>query len=189
MYPAMLANIMNSGDLSLLRGFFTEFSIKNCQYIDHFPGSSQINLSWNRSFEGVDAIMKYFQTFWTPDTQSLIPDFSVSIRWAAIKQYLYKEHSEVMCGISYQATKIFSLENVLSLLQNSSFSKKSSSSSVPPALMPDQVTQLFAALMVINIVNLISNPINIKYDGMVLFKLDDQSRICELQFGPETQRR
>lgn len=113
MYPAMLANVMNSGDLSLLSDFLVEFAVKKCRYTDYFPGSEAVNLSWNRSFEGVSAVMQYFASYWTPTAQALIPDFNVKVRWAAVKQFLNKEHSELTCGLTFSATPIFDVEALL----------------------------------------------------------------------------
>lgn len=113
MYPAMLANVMNSGDLSLLSDFLVEFAVKKCRYTDYFPGSDTVNLSWNRSFEGVPAVMKYFASYWTPAAQALIPDFNVKVRWAAVKQFLNKEHSELTCGLTFSATPIFDVDALL----------------------------------------------------------------------------
>lgn len=117
MYPSMLANVMNSGDLSFLSSFLEEFASKRCQFIDYFPGSSDINLSWNRTFVGMPAVMQYFSSFWNSTSQAFIPDFHIKVRWAAIKQFLNQDHSELMCGLSFSATPIYDLSTILATLQ------------------------------------------------------------------------
>lgn len=113
MYPAMLANVMNSGDLSFLASFLSEFTTKRCKFIDHFPGSEEVQFGWNRSFEGVPSIMQYFSSFWNDITQSFIPDFHIKVRWAEVKQFLNQDHSELKCGLTFTGTPIFDLSVLL----------------------------------------------------------------------------
>lgn len=248
-YPGMLANVMNSGSLALLSDFLTEFSTKKCQYIDYFPGSESVNLSWNRSFEGVPAIMQYFASYWTATAQALIPDFHIKVRWASVKQFLNQDHSELMCGLTFTATPIFDLQALIAaaLPKSSSTKRKSSARTSKPSRLPYQHTQtlyltpdmdededdyddrsLYPPLSretgneLVQLAqfafqsmpsssstfsvgqefdsklkqsaqqskfSIFSAPNQeIRYDGMVTFRLDEKSRIRGLEFGPEIQR-
>lgn len=235
LYPSMLVNVMNSGDLSILSGFLGEFTTKQCKFVDYFPGNDTVNLSWHRTFEGVSSIMSYFSSFWTPVTQALIPDFSVKIRWASIKQFLNKDNSELMCGISYTASRLFDLTALLQMdakaakqaphknkslkddkskgknnLAKKSGTKNVHSSSLYlepdiffgeddsfgyqyessyPSLSATEASNVLQAAMFFNMIQFLSQPRDVHFDGMVIFRLDEQSRIASMEFGPEVQPR
>jgi hypothetical protein len=174
MYPNMLLNVLNAVDFALLTDFFGEFGVQHCVMIDNFPGTKQLSMSWCRSIIGTDSIVKYLGS-WIRPAQCLIPDFAVTLRSAAIRQYLKRQESAVECNITYSATVMFEFPDPFVVIQQDGSANEEFVMSLDANSPPTH--QAYRK-------KLMTQPFHMSFDGSVIFYLDERCRIAQLAFGP-----
>jgi len=101
-YPAILINMCNSGDMSLVSQYFQQFSLPNCQFIGHYPGAHVTNYSTFRTTmhrTGVIALVKH--------DIGLFPDFSLRFQDAKIIRKEGERGCQIVINVHMTGTMIY----------------------------------------------------------------------------------
>lgn len=99
LYPQILLNLLNTGNIANMQEFFFTFSNSACSFHENYL-HGDVRES---SLQQMATILMV--------EQDLMPDYAFTLRGARIKQYLRRsDYSEVICDVIFSGTKIYHYE-------------------------------------------------------------------------------
>jgi hypothetical protein len=153
-YSTMYINVTNSGDASLIRRFFSQYCVPQCDFLDTFP------FTVTPLHTGRDNVIDYIIAM-----TEVIPDLAMTLQTAGIHRlHPHDTASSVQCRTLTRGTKLYYSKVDCQLMQQHSH------------LPSNQLLQYDSSRPL-----LLPEPVAIDIVSTIKFQLDEQFRILRIE--------